>query len=405
MIVVMILRWFMGYVSFAVEGRFPERFINLCAKKGINLWKLRGTGERVTGCAKTSDLGRLEDIAEKNKHRLIIEKKHGLPHLLQKYRSRCGLLAGLIISLGLWFYMSGFIWNITFRLPDTINEYEIRETLKKYGLFEGAKTKSIDTDSIIDSLCCRDKRISWMTINISGTDAEVNISPNLSDGTEKRDNVILSNMVSAADGTVTMVNVYNGSAAVKAGDGIRRGQLLVSGVMEYTNGASVLADSRACVYAKTARSVKIELPKIIYEYETDSSSEKRDVSVFGLHLPAAARERLNGECTVETIRKQFTLFGHGLPLYSTEEKWQSYTKKPVELKLPQAEKILRSKLALYELFMLAQTNKGRVLNSKVSVNETKDGFVLEAIYELEEDVCVNTVIRLDDRKEQEAPAR
>ena len=77
----------------------------------------------------------------------------------------------------------------------------------------------------------------------------------------------------------------------------------------------------------------------------------------------------------------------------------------MELKLPQAEKILKSKLALYELFMLAQTNKGRVLNSKVSVNETKDGFVLEALYELEEDVCVNTVIRLDDRKEQETPAR
>ena len=405
MIVVSVLRWLIGRISFAVEGRFPERFINLCAKNGINLWGLRGEGERITGCARLTDLRRLEDAAKKNGHRLVIEKKSGLPFMLKKHRTRCGLLAGLIISLGLWFYASGFIWNITLRLPDTINEYEMRATLREYGLYEGAWAKSINVDSITDSLCAGDKRISWMTINISGTDAEVNISPNLSYGTKKREGIILSNMVSAADGTVTRVNVYNGTAEVRAGDGIRRGQLLVSGVMEYTNGTSVLADSRACVYAKTARSVKIELPKTVYEYEPDREAEKKDVSLFGLCLPAAARQALYGERTVDTDRRQLSLLGHGLPLYFTCEKHRSYIKKPVELKLPQAEELLKGKLALYELFMLSQTNKGRVLNKRITVKEKPDGFVLEALYELEEDVCVNTVIRLDDRKEQEAPAR
>ena len=395
MIVVIILRWFFGYFCFSVEGRFPERFINLCAKKGLNLWKLRGSGDRITGCAGTADLRRLKENAEKSGQSFTLLKEHGLPHLIKKYRTRCGLLAGGVIGLALWCYSSGFVWNITMRLPDTINEAEMRNTLREYGLYEGAKTKDIDTDRIIDSLCSADRRISWMTINISGTDAEINVSPNLSERIDKKDSVMLSSMVSSSDGTVTRVNVYNGSAAVKAGDGIRRGQLLVSGVIEYNNGTSVLTDSEACVFARTARKVRLSIPKTLYKNEPALLRQKRDISVFGLCLPASLQDSPEGEYSVRTERTQLTLLGHGLPLYMTSESLQTYLKKPVELKSPQAEELLKNKLALYELFMLSETNKGKVLSRSISMKEDKDSYTLEAVYELEEDVCVKTVISLD----------
>ncbi len=402
MIVVIILRWFFGYISFSVEGRFPERFINLAAKRGINLWKLKGTDEKVSGCARMSDLKSLRLIAERNGHKLHIERGHGLPHLIIKYRSRSGLLAGMIICIALYIYMSGSVWNITFTLPDSINEYEIRNTLKEYGLYEGARVKSINVDDIVNSISSKDRRISWMTINISGTDAEVNISPNISDRVKKNEGIKLSNMLSSADGTVTRVNVYNGSADVKAGDGIRKGQLLVSGIVEYNNGINVFTDSEAVVFAKTARRVRIEIPKSSYNVTAAGETEKNDISFFGLILPSSMHKEPEGERTVITERNQFSLLGHGLPVYSTKEKWQMYEKKPVTLTLSQAEKGLRNKLELYEIFMLAETDKGTVLKRDYSIKETKDSFVLEGTYEIEENVCQKVVIQMQEDQTQQS---
>ena len=36
-----IIRWFCGYVSFKAVGGFPENFLNRVNKKGINLWDLK----------------------------------------------------------------------------------------------------------------------------------------------------------------------------------------------------------------------------------------------------------------------------------------------------------------------------------------------------------------------------
>ena len=63
MIIVRLLRWIFGYVEFRVEGRFPERFLNLAAGKSINLWKLRSRGKALTGCAGRRGLSQLRQVA------------------------------------------------------------------------------------------------------------------------------------------------------------------------------------------------------------------------------------------------------------------------------------------------------------------------------------------------------
>ena len=49
MFIVVLVRWLLGYVSFAGEGGFPERFINLCVKAHIPLWDLSRADEQLTG--------------------------------------------------------------------------------------------------------------------------------------------------------------------------------------------------------------------------------------------------------------------------------------------------------------------------------------------------------------------
>lgn len=41
MFVLNIIRWFVGYVVFTVEGNGQERFVNLCARFGYTIWNVR----------------------------------------------------------------------------------------------------------------------------------------------------------------------------------------------------------------------------------------------------------------------------------------------------------------------------------------------------------------------------
>ena len=41
MFVLNLIRWFVGYVVFTVEGNGQERFVNLCARFGYTIWNVR----------------------------------------------------------------------------------------------------------------------------------------------------------------------------------------------------------------------------------------------------------------------------------------------------------------------------------------------------------------------------
>ncbi len=65
MLIVVILRWLCGYIEFKVYGKFPERFLNLATKRGINIWQLKSREKELYAKAKRSDYESLEAIAEK----------------------------------------------------------------------------------------------------------------------------------------------------------------------------------------------------------------------------------------------------------------------------------------------------------------------------------------------------
>ena len=52
MILVRLLRWLFGYVTFRGTGDFPERFMNLCAREEINLWEVHCRNGVLYACAR-----------------------------------------------------------------------------------------------------------------------------------------------------------------------------------------------------------------------------------------------------------------------------------------------------------------------------------------------------------------
>lgn len=397
MIVVSLLRWFFGFIDFEVTGKFPERFLNSASKNGINMWKFNGQKECFRASARQSDFKYLLSAAKKVECDIHIIKYHGLPHMLNLYKARIGLLIGMAVFFSLSKYLSGFIWNIKIDVPNNINEYEIRQELKDFGFAEGVNPDTLDLHSIEDKMMLKDNRISWISINVIGTNAEVALSPTSSKKKQNSEKTAVSNIKSNADGTVTRMEVQNGSATVRVGDGIRKNQLLVSGVIEYSDGSSSLVDSDAQIYAKTSRSVCISVPKSFsfYQYQ-NCSVQKTDIDIMGFSFPLSLRSNPQGDYLKYTDRQQLTLLGNNIPIYFSSEKWLRYKNQPVSLNNRQAEELLKNKIRFYELFMLYSTNKGSIIKKNYHISENSDSFILTADYEIEEDVAVKSVIQLKE---------
>ena len=343
---VKLLRWLFGWTDFEITDKFPERFLNLI-------------------------------------------------YLMQKYKARSGLLIGLIIwGLAIKF-LTGFIWNIKIELPPLINEYEIRQEFREHGFREGAKINSFDPEIVEAEVSLNDNRISWITINIIGTDAEVKISPSLTPDTAKKTKA--SNIISTADGTITRMEVKKGYSTLKIGEGIHKGQLLVSGVKTYTDGSTKLFDSEAKIYAKTLRTVTLKIPKSYQALQPQNEYiNKLDVDIMNIKLPLTLNGNPQGDYIKFTQKQQLDILSKGVPIYFLSETWLKYKKQPVHLNESQAEKILKNKLKFYELFMLYSADSATVLNKKFSLSNDKNNYTLTAEYTLEENVAQKNIIQIKD---------
>lgn len=398
MLIVKFLRWLFGYFDFKIKGRFPERFLNLAMRNGLNLWNMKGDKEELLATAKISDKKTAEFFAGKTESELVIIKEHGLPYLCRIYKSRLGLLVGLIIGVALSCWLSGFIWNIDINVPPELNEYEIRNQLTALGFHEGVWYDTNSIENIKRKLKLNDSRISWVSINVFGTNAVVELSPKIGkekDKDKKEDNkIIVSNLKSTADGTITKINVHNGTAVVQIGEGVRKDQLLVSGIMEYNDGTNVMADSEGTVYAKTSRSVKLSVPKVYNKPVTsDLYVYKRELNFFGISFPVTLCGNPDGKYYKKEYKLRPTLFDNFLPIKITEEKWQEYDTKKLTLSSNQAKKLLNNRLKLYEMFLLYSDDR-TIISKKCKFEEKNNIYYLTVNYEVEEDICKKSYIQV-----------
>lgn len=390
-----LLRWISGFVDFSVSGRFPERFLNLCAKNGINLWKMNGQSECFTARARNSDIAVIELLAKKTQMQLHISARYGLPHYIGKYRERAGLFVGAVLFTAICSFFSGYIWSIEVNVPDGINEYEIRRELSECGLSEGVPLKDIDVKLLKTNMQIKDQRISWITINLFGTRAVVDLNQNIFEDKNKEeeisDNITsISNLISKADGTVTRIEVQNGSAAVKAGDGIQKGQLLVSGVMVYTNGNNVIAQSRANIYAKTSGKVNFEIPIEFSETViSDNAVTKREISILGLEIPLTFCGNPDCKCLSYKTKEQLTIGGNTVPVYFEKETLKEISSTEKRLDEKTAKKILDNRAKLYQVFLLYSQETTKILSFNPVFTKNENSYIYTANYEIEENVCIS----------------
>ncbi|MBR5774494.1 MAG: sporulation protein YqfD [Clostridia bacterium] len=270
MLIFELVRRFFGYVTFVACGGFPERFINLAARNGIKIWDVKMVGGRVCAGCFINSYKRLRHCARKSGMRLKIEKRVGFPFFAKKYRHRAGLVVGAVLFVALTLYFSSIVWVVEVRGNEEISTERLLSVFSSLGLRAGASKDGIVPDDLQYDACRQLEGIEWVAVNINGAVATIE----LREGTAVPPIVERNkpcNVVAQADGEIIYISALLGDKCVKVGDGVTKGQVLISGVSQNSNNSVFYRHAMGSIIARTSREIVVEIPlrqqEIVYTGE------------------------------------------------------------------------------------------------------------------------------------------
>lgn len=208
-------KYILGYVNISVEGYYIERFINTCISKSILLWNVkREKSTYMNANVGIKEYKELKQISKKTKCKIKIERKRGIPFIMNRYRKRKIFFILLVIIMISMYGTSKFVWNIEIEGTDKIQQEEIIKALEESGLKIGTMKKKINTQEIINKIRLERDDIAWMNIDLSGTNIIVKIVE-----TTKKPEIVKQdeycNIVSNKKGQITKITATSGTTLVK----------------------------------------------------------------------------------------------------------------------------------------------------------------------------------------------
>lgn len=238
-----ISRLFYGTTEICISGSNAERFLNLCQFQEIPLRNIKREGSRYRADMLAKDYFRLRPVIKKTGICPKITKRSGLPFYLKKRRKRKILLLCALLFAGMLYYLSGFLWRIEFDGCYYHTKEQLREFLREEGIMEGIRKNKADCTEIEERIRSEFTDIGWVSAELSGTVMKIHIketrmpsmnSDQVIDGLGNAWEEETGHIVAAADGIVAEITVKSGMANVRAGDVVKAGDILISGVLDIT---------------------------------------------------------------------------------------------------------------------------------------------------------------------------
>lgn len=384
--------YIVGYVNIIVEGFFVERFINICRNKEINLWDIkRDKATLLYAKVGIKDFKRLREIAKKSKVKIKIQKKKGIPFVINKYKKRKPFIIFLLLILIGIIAMSNFVWNIEISGNEEIADEEILQVLEEEGLKLGTLKSKISTVSIINKIRLKRDDIAWIGITIKGTNAivelkETNKAPEIIDEDE------YCNIIANKECMITKISVQNGTAVAKVGDIVKKGDVLVVGYLEGKYTGIRYVHSMANIEARVWYSKKVKVP-LNQEVKSTTGNEETKYSLQIKKFKINFYKTLSKFKNYDTINesKKIMLFSNFyLPIEIIKTTNKEYDVKDVTY----TEEELTNKTTLEIEKELEQEieEKDNIINKQINTNKIEGYIEVEVIYEVLETIGVEDKI-------------
>ena len=204
----------------------------------------------------------------------------GLYGFLYRNRNRYGAMLGIFIVAFLILFSSDVVWDVRIEGCVTGAEDKIKKELSNAGFGIGSRWSKTDKSEVEVAVLEASEHVSWININRRGTVAYVTVVDKHTHKVEEKKEGY-SNVVASCDAIIEEITVKRGVAVVKAGDTVKKGDVLISGIISTETGGG-FCYAEGTVIARVSDTVSVVSGKSRFEkvYE-EEKKHSFSIKFFG----------------------------------------------------------------------------------------------------------------------------
>jgi len=371
-----------GYVKVEIRGGNFEQLLNLLVDRRCLPWDIVITNRQKAEMKMTvRDYFRLRPFLKQTGCRVHVLQRYGLPFFLNKVGRRKFFVAGMACFVVGLYLLSSVVWNVEVDGNEKLSDNQILQAARKEGIYPFQwKFRLKDPDALARGIQAHLPDAAWIGVEIRGTHIWIKVVES-----RKPQETPLSNprnLVAAKNALVTEIYAEKGRPMVKPNTYVRKGDVLISGLVG--NGMqAVVAKGKVKGLVWYTANIEVPLTQTYKVYTGENKNRsylvigKYGVQVTGYgKLPFDKYETVVNRTTLQW--RQFTLpFG-----WQTEKLMEVRTdKQAVD---PAAAKQMGLERARADLLVGAGPDS-KITGEKVLHERTENGKVyMEVHFEVEE---------------------
>lgn len=366
------------YSVISCEARNSQRLLNKFLEKEIPIKKVKVDGETLRFCVEDKYLSKSIEIVSNSGVEYAVESrggKHLFAQMVLRYVSLAITAIAVIVCLVM---MKGVCFGVDIKCEDTQISSKISEILKVNSIRPYVLKKNIDTKALSEQLSKDIEEVGFANCYFDGGKLKIEIKEvHIIDEQEE-----YSKLIADRDCIITRVLVYSGTAVVKAGDVVKKGDTLIEGYID-TNPESednerLIVPADGLVYAETAYVKNITLSdKVMQNVRTGESWQSTDIYVFGKLI---GKQKMPDYEQYQTTQEE-KIFGSVIPIKAVTRTY--YKTQSVEIELGEAQIEEQISLACMEMWREIP-EQSKLLNNYTYKKKVDNLYIIDIYYIIEE---------------------
>lgn len=337
---------------------------------------------------------KLEEIASSCGSVVTVKQEKGIIYFLLRYIRRFGVFAGVAFCIAACIFLSNIVLDVRVNGADSEEvETAVKEILEQEGIKAGRYIPSINFLSVQARLFDVSPDVSWASIGHSGSVVTVNISMP-TNKVKSEEGRIPCNIVASHDGMIVSADVLAGELTALIGDGVKKGDILVSGIVDNKNGNAYYRHSIAKIIAEYDEKVVFE-QKLFDRTQADGKTVyKKSLCFFEYEVRIPGFNTPSRNAKISDYYTPIMFFGLKLPIGIKTTAYTEIISKNKIFTVESAEEILNKRLDIYENNLLSDRE---IMKREVNIEVDEDVVRLTADYILRGDIASESPIFVNDK--------
>ena len=222
------MKEYLGTCVYKIKGLNTERLVNEFLKNKINILHFEKQNEYMIFKCNYYDSNKVKKLLKN--YEILATEYNGICSLFHFIKKRFVLLIGIVFLLFFLAFWQTHLFNYNISGLERIDKNEFISVLNEKGYSIGVSTNKINTSELSQSLISSFSELSFVSVVVIGSSLVINVKEKEYD--ENLDESLIKPIVASFDGVVNSISVYQGTAMVKSGDIVRKGQVLIAPYIE-----------------------------------------------------------------------------------------------------------------------------------------------------------------------------